>query len=143
MAPIDVIRTAAILQLEGGKKNNIFLLFFSSQEVKGPPKWELLAECGSPCVPSLAVMKCHAWRNRPNLGLQTQFPTTDVGELEVNELGDDVGAETRGGSSWLWRIDMANEGWRGGGEVGDDGGRQPGGTERRISCCSSGAVADS
>lgn len=57
------------------------------------------------------------------------FPRRTAGELGVNELGDDVGAETRGGSSWLWRIDMANEGLRGGGEVGDDGGRQPGGTD--------------
>lgn len=80
------------------------------QDVKGPPKWEPLAECGSPCAPSLAVMKCHAWRNRPNLGLQTQFPTTDGGGIGGKRARDDVGAETRGGSSWLWRIDMANEG---------------------------------
>lgn len=81
--------------------------------MRGAQKWELRAECRSPCVPSLAVMKCHAWRNRPNLGLQTQFPKTDGGELEVNKLREDVGTETGeevvGCGKWTWLMQVSRE----------------------------------
>lgn len=74
-------------------------------------------------------MKCHAWRNRPNLGHQTQFPKTDGRELEVNKLRDDVGAETGeevvGCGELTWLMQGGGE-WEG---EGDDGGWQPGRTD--------------
>lgn len=58
-------------------------------------------------------MKCHAWRNQPNLGLQTQFPKTDGGELEVNKVGEDVVAETAQEVVWgeelTWLMQVSEE----------------------------------
>lgn len=81
-------------------------IFFFSQEEKGSfdPKWDPGAECRSPCVQFLAVMNCHAWKTRPNLGLQKQFGMME-GELEVNELGGGGGWRVqKQGRKWLRTI---------------------------------------
>lgn len=104
LALIDIIRRAAIVQpqlSESWPEKTKKKIFFFSQEEKGSfdPKWEPGAECRSPCVQFLAIMKCHAWKNRPTLSLQKQFGMME-GELEVNELG---GVQKQG-RKWLRSI---------------------------------------
>lgn len=120
LALIDIIRRAAIVQPQLSEswpeKTKQKKSFFSQEEKGGfDPKWEPGAERRSPCVQFLAVMKCHAWKNRPNLGLQKQFGMME-GELEVNELGgrgeEEMVAENRRDLGSLCAGDAGVAGWK-------------------------------
>lgn len=85
---------AATAETDGSGKKKLF-----SQEGKVSLELilELLAKRRSPCVQFVAVMKCRATGNWPNLSLPKQFGTME-GELVENELGG-VGGSGRGEST--------------------------------------------